>query len=127
MVLTMAPIQTHKDLDVWKLAMNLAAECYEATSSFPWDEAFGMTAQIRRASVSIAANIAEGFGRESTPAFIQFLRVAQGSQKELETHLLLAERVKLLGSETATLLLKDVERIGQMLNKLIRSLQAREP
>jgi four helix bundle protein len=94
------PITDYRDLDVWKEAMELAAVAYEATRAFPREEVFGMTSQMRRASVSIAANIAEGFGRAQTRPFIQFLRVAQGSLKELETLVALAERVSLLEAST---------------------------
>jgi four helix bundle protein len=107
--------------------MKLAVDCYGVTKSFPREEAFGMTSQIRRASVSIAANIAEGYGRESTASFIQFLRISQGSQKELETHIILSERVGLLTAEIASTLLRDVESIGRMLRNLIRSLENKVP
>ena len=73
--------------------MTLAADCYRMTQRFPREEAFGMTSQIRRSAASIAANIAEGWGRDATGSFVQFLKVAQGSLKELETHLLLGQRV----------------------------------
>ena len=100
-------IQSFKDLDVWQLSMKLAEACYVATREFPKDELYGMTSQIRRSAASIPANIAEGYGRDQTGGFIQFLRVAQGSARELETHLLLAERIKLLTSETALRLQED--------------------
>lgn len=122
----MSDIRSHKDLDVWQLAMKLAADCYEITEAFPNSETFGQPSQIRRAAVSIAANIAEGYGRESTAMFIQFLRVAQGSQKELDTHVLIAERVGLMAADTAGSLLKDAESVGRMLRNLIRSLEARQ-
>jgi four helix bundle protein len=118
-------MRSHKDLDVWKVAMDLAEHCYRATASFPKEEIYGMTSQIRRAAVSIPANIAEGYGRESTGSYIQFLRVAQGSQKELETHLLLAQRVGVLDNVAATKLLGDAERVSKMLRNLIRALQAK--
>jgi four helix bundle protein len=70
--------------------MSVAEQAYRLTSRFPKDEVYGMTSQIRRAAVSVAANIAEGHGRENSGSFIQFLRISQGSLKELETHLLLA-------------------------------------
>ena len=66
--------------------MTIAQDCYALTRGFPREEAFGMTVQIRRSAVSVAANIAEGHERENTASFIQFLRMAQGSLKELETH-----------------------------------------
>ena len=105
--------------------MQLADDCYTATKPFPREEAFGQTSQIRRAAVSIPANIAEGYGRESTGSFIQFLRIAQGSQKELETHILLSQRVGLLNAESAALLLGKIESVGRMLRNLIRSLEAK--
>ena len=93
---------------------------------FPSEEVFGQTSQIRRAAVSIAANIAEGYGRESTGVFMQFLRVAQGSQKELETHIMLCESVGLLEHSASAPLLCDTESVGRMLRNLIRSLEARK-
>jgi four helix bundle protein len=75
--------------------MSVAEQAYRLTTSFPKDEVYGMTSQIRRAAVSIAANIAEGHGRENSGSFVQFLRMSQGSLKELETHLILATRVNL--------------------------------
>ena len=118
-------VRSYRDLEVWQRAMVVAEECYSITRSFPRDEAFGLTSQIRRASVSVAANIAEGYGRETTASFIQFLRVAQGSQKELDTHLLVSQRVGLLDESKAPPLLDDLGRLGRMLRGLIRSLEAK--
>ena len=84
-------IESYKDLDVWQVAMTLAQESYLLTARFPKDETYGMAAQIRRAAVSIPANIAEGYGRDQTGSFVQFLKIAQGSARELETHLILAK------------------------------------
>jgi four helix bundle protein len=106
--------------------MTLAAACYELTREFPREEMFGMSSQIRRSSASIAANIAEGHGRELTRSFIQYLRMAQGSLKELETHVLLAERVRIVTSASAAEVLSDCESLGKMLRAYIRSLQRRE-
>jgi len=105
--------------------MDLAEECYRATKLFPKDEMYGMTSQIRRAAASVAANIAEGHGRKHTGSFVQSLRVAQGSIKELETHVILAQRVGLLVSDTSNILLTKSDRIGKMLRSLIRALQKR--
>lgn len=115
--------QSFKDLIVWQTSMELAANCYSLTKVFPREEQYGMTAQIRRAAASVAANIAEGHGRESTGSFVQFLRVAQGSIKELETHLLLAEKVGLAPSDVVRSPLAECEEIGKMLRALIRTLQ----
>jgi four helix bundle protein len=82
-------VNSYQDLKVWQGGMQLAEDCYCFTKGFPREEMFGMTSQIRRAAASIPANIAEGWGRESTREYIRFLRVAQGSLKELETHLIL--------------------------------------
>jgi len=105
--------------------MDLAADCYKLTQAFPVEERYGMTAQIRRAVSSVAANIAEGYGRETTGAFVQFLRVAQGSVRELETHLLLSARVLIVREDQVAQPLGDCERISKMLRSLIRSLEAR--
>ena len=105
--------------------MDLAVDCYEFTRSFPKEEMYGMTSQIRRAAVSIAANIAEGYGRDQTGLFVQFLRIAQGSLKELETHLILAGRVGLCGAGEAAHLLERSDALGRMLRSFIRSLQQR--
>ena len=116
-------IQSHKDLRVWREAMDLAEGCYRLTIKFPRDEAYGLTAQIRRSAVSVPANIAEGYGRETTGSYIQFLKVAQGSLKELETLLMLAERVGIAGPDIIGQALDRCDVVGKMLNALIRSLQ----
>ncbi|WP_185970198.1 MULTISPECIES: four helix bundle protein [unclassified Mesorhizobium] len=116
-------INSYRDLIVWKAALGLAVNCYSATKGFPSSEAYGMTSQIRRSAASIAANVAEGHGRESTGAFIQFLRVAQGSLKELETHLILCGEVGLMVEAEVANLLGQTEDIGKMLRSMIRSLQ----
>lgn len=103
--------------------MTLAELCYQRTQDFPREEQFGLTTQIRRAAVSIPANIAEGWGRESSGAYIQFLRIAQGSCKELETHVLLAERVLGAAAANPAAVLEQCEVVGKMLRGLIRSLQ----
>ena len=93
------------------------------TRRFPRDELFGMTSQIRRAASSVPANIAEGYGRDSTREYIQFLRVSQGSLKELETHLTLSGRVGLISESETKNVLEECDRLGKMLHRLIRSLQ----
>lgn len=103
--------------------MSLAEACYLVTCGFPKAETFGLTSQIRRAAASVPANIAEGHGRENTQPFIQHLRIAQGSLKELETHLLLSVRVEILDSEKCDPLIRQSNDIGKMLRSLIRSLQ----
>jgi four helix bundle protein len=118
-------IRSYKDLEVWQKAMALAELCYRVTADFPRDEIYGMTAQIRRAAVSVPANIAEGYGRDQTGSFLQFLRIAQGSTRELETHIILARRIDLLRADIQEALLDECEAISKMLRSLIRSLEAR--
>jgi four helix bundle protein len=103
--------------------VELTVACYAATKDFPASEVYGMTSQIRRSWASIAANIAEGHGRENTGMFIQFLRIAQGSLKELETHLIVSGRVGLMTDAMVGGLLDRTEEVGRMLRSLIRSLQ----
>lgn len=103
--------------------MTLAESCYRLTRQFPRDELFGLTSQIRRSAGSVPANIAEGHGRDNTGNFVQHLRVAQGSLKELETHLILAERVGILPSQDLQTVLMSCESLGKMVRALIRSLQ----
>jgi four helix bundle protein len=103
--------------------MTLAESCYRLTRPFPRDELFGLTPQIRRAAASVPANIAEGHGREHTGSFVQHLRISQGSLKELETHLILAERVGTLPLLDLQPALVQCESLGKMLRALIRSLQ----
>ncbi len=118
-----AEITSFKDLDVWQLAMTLAVDCYKLTESFPRHEQYGMTSQIRRASVSVPANIAEGYGRNQTGMYLQFLRIGLGSVRELETLLLLSERVGLAASAALQPVLDRAIRVSKMLSALIRSIE----
>jgi four helix bundle protein len=119
-------IKSYRDLEVWQMAMDLAVRCYKLSNPFPSEEKYGLSSQVRRASVSIAANIAEGWGRESTPSFVNHLRIAQGSTRELETHLILVERRGFAGGTEYSRALSDCERISKMLRSLIRSLNDRD-
>ena len=103
--------------------MILAEDCYRFTKDLPRDELFGFTSQIRRAAVSLPANVAEGYGRDSKGSYLNFLKIAQGSLKELETHLILAQRLKLGRFELAEQLLGRCDTIGRMLFGLIRNVQ----
>ena len=119
-------IGSYQDLKVWQSAIELAVKSYGLTKTFPKDEMFGLTSQIRRAAVSVAANIAEGYGRENRGSFVQFLRIAQGSLKELETHILIAKRVGLVTEGGAAKLLAASEENGKMLRSLIRVVQRKQ-
>jgi four helix bundle protein len=119
----LSEVQSYRDLIVWQRAMDVAAATYRLTRDYPREELFGLTTQSRRAAVSIAANIAEGYGRASKQAYINFLRIAQGSLKELETHLLIAERVGLAQGDSIQPILDQSDEIGRMLKALIGKLR----
>src|SRR5512144_3345374 len=101
--------RSFRGLLVWQQGMELAKECYVLTRSFPREERYGITSQIRRAAVSIPANIAEGSGRTTSGAYLSFLRVAQGSLRELETYLLLVREFELTNEERVSLVLLQIE------------------
>lgn len=88
-------MKSHKDLDVWRLSVDLATDVYAVTKSFPKEEQYGMVTQMRRSAISIASNIAEGAARRSNKEFTQFIHIALGSTSELDTQLEIAIRVEL--------------------------------
>ncbi len=108
---------------MWQRAMDLAVEGYEVTKSFPREEVYGLISQIRRSASSVPANIAEGHGRNATGAYVQHLKIAQGSLKELETHFILSSRLGFVSRDRIQIVLTMSEEIGKMLRALIRSLQ----
>lgn len=120
-------IESYKDLQVWQRAMDLAEMAYRVTKSFPKDELFGMTSQIRRAAVSIPANIAEGWGRNNPGDFSRFLDIAQGSLKELETHLILSQRTGLVQEPAIPPLLDLANVLGKQVHALQASVAKRRP
>jgi four helix bundle protein len=115
--------QNYRDLVVWQRAMDLAQAVYDLTRSFPPDERFGLTAQVRRAAVSIPSNIAEGQGRGGEAEFVRFLRIAHGSLREVETQLTLALRCGLATEDAVRPVLDLCGEVGRLLNGLIRSQQ----
>jgi four helix bundle protein len=121
----MTDLRTHRDLDVWKLSINWVEAVYRCSATWPPDERFSLTSQVRRSAVSVAANIAEGAGRKGTGEFIQFLGIARGSLAEVETHLLIAERLNYLTPDQLRPVLADLERIGRMLSVLSARLKQR--
>ena len=113
-------IKTHRDLDVWKMSTELAIDLYKITETFPASEKFGLVSQIRRASVSICSNIAEGAARFHDKEFVHFLYISLGSVSEIETQLEISTRlgfVKSIIQQTETL-----RRIRKMLQGLIKSI-----
>lgn len=115
--------RTFKDLIVWNKSMDLVAEIYSLSRSFPKSEVFGLSNQIQRAAISIPSNIAEGQGRKSTLSFIYHLSISKGSLQELETQLILAIRLKFILRDETIEAASLINEIGKMLNSLIRKLR----
>ncbi|WP_316805814.1 four helix bundle protein [Pedobacter agri] len=103
-----------KELKIWNKAIDLAVDVYKATSTFPTDERFGLTSQSRRAAVSIPSNIAEGAGRNSPKEFNNFLGISNGSCYELETQLIVANKLELLNNEILDALLLQIDELQKM-------------
>jgi len=122
----MGKISSYRDLDVWKLGMQLARDIYKATAQFPKQEQYGITSQIQRAAVSVPSNIAEGSSRRSTREFIRFVNIASGSVAEVETQLTLACDFGFLPEVILKQLLNDADVISKMLYGLQRSLTEKE-
>ncbi|MES1200655.1 MAG: four helix bundle protein [Pseudomonadota bacterium] len=114
---------SYQDLLAWQQAVDLVASAYRATRAWPKDELYGLTAQVRRAATSVPANIAEGYGREHRRSYVHFLRIAQGSLKELETHLIVSKRIEIATEETIAPLLAQCASVGKLLRLLIRKLE----
>jgi four helix bundle protein len=118
-------INDYRDLEVWQLGRTLVKEIYLLTKTFPPEERYGLTSQMRRAAVSIPSNTAEGWGRHYTAEFIQFLRKANGSRTELETQLILSQDLEMATPQQVEPLLQQANSIGRKLLNLERSLQTR--
>ena len=116
-------MKNHMDLEVWKQSMDLVEDVYKLSSHFPKEEIYGLTSQIRRAAVSIPSNIAEGAARHGNKEFIQFLYVALGSAAEVETQLILSQRLNFVNEIEKTL--NDITIIKKMLNGLIAHIKKR--
>ena len=118
-----SPLKSYRDLLVWQKGIDLVVVSYRATASFPKSETYGLISQIRRAATSIPANIAEGYGRGSRKEYLQFLMIAQGSLKELETHFIVSEKLSYLSAAQKDRLLSQSDELGRMLGSLIRKLK----
>ena len=112
----------YKDLKVWEKSLDLVLECYRISRSFPKRETYGLTAQLRRAAVSIPANIAEGNSRESRKEYIRYITIAYSSLAELETHLVIGKRLNYFELHHYERINKRTEEIGKMQNGLRNSL-----
>ena len=116
-------VKSYNELIVWQKSMDLVEEIYSATRTFPKEEIYALTNQLRRASVSIASNIAEGQGRQTTADFCRHLSIAYGSLYETETQILISQRLNYLPERNAHGLMQLTGEVGRLLNGLLRSLR----
>lgn len=119
-----AMTRSFRGLLVWRQAMTLAKSCYALTRSLPREERYGLTSQIRGAAISVPANIAEGNGRATRGAYLSFLRIAQGSLRELETYLLFLLEAEMMPPERVNPVLQQLDSVARLLNRLIQSLHS---
>ena len=117
--------RSYRDLVAWQKSMHLVVDAYKASQRWPKEEAYGLTNQMRRAAVSIPANIAEGQGRDGAKEFLRFLVIASGSLCEMETHLLIATHLNYLSQEQTDTLMEQTAEIGRLLNGLKGNLRTR--
>jgi len=118
-------ISSYKDLIVWKKSIELVTEIYAVSKQFPIEEKFGLVNQLNRAVVSIPANIAEGWGRESSKNYLQFLRISRGSLMEVETLMIISKNLNYIEEEKFKLVSGRIEETGKILQGLIKSIQQR--
>jgi four helix bundle protein len=118
----MNTIQSFRDLLVWQKSMELAVRTYRVTQHLPRAEDAVLGYQLRKSSLSIPSNVAEGWSRHSTPAYVQHLWIAHGSGGELETQLEVGRRLRLLPDDTVDVLIRDAQEVGRMINGLAKSL-----
>ena len=119
----MVPASNHRELIAWQEAVLLVEMIYRETAAFPREEMYGLSTQIRRSAVSVPSNIAEGTGRNTSKELVHFLGVANGSRSELDTQLVVAQRLGLIGADSPVF--RQLERVGQLLTALRRSVQTR--
>jgi four helix bundle protein len=115
-------MKTHKELNVWKDSIELVVEIYEITKHFPREEMYGLTSQIRRAAVSVPANISEGAARNYTREFIRFLRISQASLSEVETLMIISLRLNYLDENLFKTIQGRIFKVNAQLSGLIKSI-----
>ena len=116
-------MRNFRDLKVWSKAHALTLDVYRATAVFPKEERYGLTQQLRRACVSIEANLAEGCGRRSNNEFARFIRIAMGSATEVECHLMIARDLGFLAAQTHAALARVLDEVKRMLNALLERVE----
>lgn len=112
----------YKDQFIWKKAINLSVRCYKLTEYFPKAEIYGMTSQMRRCSVSVASNIAEGYGRKGRGEYLQFLHIALGSLRELDTQLIISKSVGLAKEQYIESVLNDCDEMQKLVKSTINTI-----
>ena len=119
-------VNTYRDLLIWQKGIDLAVNVYALTDSFPDDEKFALSNQVKRCASSIPANIAEGYGRQSSKSYSQFIKISRGSLFELETHLVLAEKLNFIENlELYAVVKEQIIEEGKMLNSFIKKLDGK--
>jgi four helix bundle protein len=116
-------VSTYKDLIAWQKSIALVTTVYALTKTFPMDERFGIVSQLNRAVISVPANIAEGWGRESTKNYLQFLRISRGSLMEVETLITISGNLKYIKEQDCLEINKQIDEVGKILQGLIKSVQ----
>ena len=119
-------LKNYKELKVWQKSYQLCLEVYRITKGFPREERYGLTSQTRRAAVSVPSNIAEGYGRKTTPEYIRSLYLAYGSNCELETQILLSGDLGYMKAKEMEKLQEDIGEVERMLKALIKSLKEKD-
>jgi four helix bundle protein len=118
-------MKTFRGLIVWQKSIAFVTNIYKSVNTFPKEELYGLTSQIKRSAVSVPSNIAEGYGRKSTKEFIRFLRIAMGSLFEIQTQLEISKNLNFFDEETYSLLYEDSREIERMLSSLIDKLSTK--
>jgi len=119
-------LKSFKDLKVWQKSYSLCLKIYSLTRKFPSDERYGLTSQLRRASVSIPSNIAEGYGKKTTREYIYSLYIANGSLCEIETQIMLSNDLKYLNNQDFSEIGENITELEVMMKALIRSLERKK-
>jgi four helix bundle protein len=122
----MGEIKSYKDLIVYQKGLDLVNDIYKITRGYPKEEIFGLTNQMRRAAISVPTNISEGYGRDSTKNYTQFLKISKGSLFELETLLIISTNQKLISDQIMKDISFKIHEIGKMLTTLIKNIEKTE-
>ena len=118
-------MSSHREQFIWQRTAKLAVKCYEITKKFPKEELYGLTNQLRRAAVSVPANIAEGYGRTTTTDYVRFLHIAEGSLREVDTHVWIATELGYINQQDSDVLCQEIDECLRLLLSAARKLASR--